>query len=315
MRPSLPAGTRFVVHIGRHKTGTSSLQRALNSQASELADGGYYYPKAGRDPNGVGRSTMIAHHRLATELATGQPGPIAEELRSEVSAVGEVIVISSEALQNLAGANLAALFPPDETVIVTYLREQVAYLLSAYAQRVQANDYYASIEQYVEAHLKQLNYIPGLDGLVATYGPERVIARAYDGAYLVGGSTVADFYAILGIDLRPPDGDGNPSINANTVLVKRLMSLCGTTLPEGLYNKLPALSDRLGGARSVALSAERQAEIRGLYVEANRELFDRFVGVPNGSFTMKDHSRDETLYTQDEVIALVEAAFDELNLR
>lgn len=310
----LPPNTRCVVHIGRHKTGTSSLQRALNCQGDQLAESGYRYANAGRDPDGIGRNTMIAHHRLAGELRSGELSFVAEQLKAEISEHEEITVVSSEALQNIAPEQLARLFAPEETLIVVYLREQVSYLLSAYAQRVQANAYCAPSEEYIETHLKQLNYVPGLDALAGTFGSDRVIARAYDPTYLTGGNTVSDFYTILGVAIEPPPGDGNPSINANTVFVKRLMNVCGIAEPDGLYNKLPELTAVLGGPRHVAIGSARQAEIRARYVDANLDLFNRYIGIPGGSFTTNDYAYEDTRYTQDDVIALIEAAFDALGV-
>lgn len=312
MSSTLPSGTRFVVHIGRHKTGTSSLQRALHAQTDQLAARDFYYVAAGRDPHKRGQPTMIAHHALASELKTGKPGPVTEALIAEARERPGVFIISSEALQNVSPADLALAFPPQETVVIAYLREQVSYLVSAFAQRVQATDYAAPFAEYVDAHLKQLDYVPHLETLVEEFGVDRVMARAYDATYLAGGNTIRDFYSILGIDLEPPPGDGNPSINENTILVKRLMNVCKTDQFGPTYNRLPKLTEPLGGERSVAISAERQAEIRTRFAAPNRELFARYFDLPDGAFTLNDYSRDETTYSADEVVALVKTAFEEL---
>lgn len=61
--PPSPIRTCFV-HIGTHKTGTTSLQVALNRHCTEL-DGQYYlYPR-------TGRPTMApdGHHNIAWEIA------------------------------------------------------------------------------------------------------------------------------------------------------------------------------------------------------------------------------------------------------
>lgn len=315
MSRTLPPATRYVVHIGRHKTGTSSLQRALHAQSDQLAERGIHYVAAGRDPNQLGEPTMIAHHALAKEFQSGELGPIVDALVAETRNRPGVFVISSEALQNIAPRELSRVFPVDETVVVTYLREQVSYLMSAYAQRVQASDYAAPFAAFIELHINQLDYVPRVEALVEEFGPERVVARPYDRSHLTGGNTVTDFYSMLGAGLAPPPGDGNPSINANTVLVKRLMNVLDLEQLDGLYPKLPGLSVGLGGSRHVAISAQRQREIRDRFAEPNRTLFATYFGDPTGSFTLNDYAREETTYTADDVVALVETAWVELGRR
>jgi hypothetical protein len=56
---------RLVIHAGFHKSGTTALQEAFDSQSEELRERGIIYPNIGRK----------AHHRIAwalTDLGLGK---------------------------------------------------------------------------------------------------------------------------------------------------------------------------------------------------------------------------------------------------
>ena len=57
---------RVILHIGRHKSGTSSIQHCLNRNVDLLSAAGILYPKHGRG----GR---VAHHDIAKALIELQP--------------------------------------------------------------------------------------------------------------------------------------------------------------------------------------------------------------------------------------------------
>ena len=53
---------KLIVHVGAPKTGTTTIQTALDLNALKLADGGWVYPKNGRS-----KAVPAAHHNLAYE--------------------------------------------------------------------------------------------------------------------------------------------------------------------------------------------------------------------------------------------------------
>lgn len=58
------AGKKLILHIGRPKTGTSSIQHFLAANAEALAAEGAVYPRAGRRAPDR-RGLRAAHHALA----------------------------------------------------------------------------------------------------------------------------------------------------------------------------------------------------------------------------------------------------------
>jgi hypothetical protein len=86
------------VHVGAHKTGTTSIQWFLQENRSGLLESGYFVPES--------EAKRGAHHALAEGLCGLEIGQhreplVARSLRALVETPAEAIVISSEALEGL----------------------------------------------------------------------------------------------------------------------------------------------------------------------------------------------------------------------
>jgi hypothetical protein len=86
------------IHVGPHKTGTTSIQGFLQENRAELLECGYFVPEA--------ESKRGAHHALAEKLAGLEIGEhreplVAKSIRALGETPAETIVISSEALEGI----------------------------------------------------------------------------------------------------------------------------------------------------------------------------------------------------------------------
>src|SRR5690349_17435208 len=86
------------IHVGPHKTGTTSIQWFLQENRAELLKGGYFVPES--------ETKRGAHHALAEGLAGLDVGRHREPLVARsITAIAETpahnIIISSEALEGL----------------------------------------------------------------------------------------------------------------------------------------------------------------------------------------------------------------------
>jgi hypothetical protein len=122
------------LHIGLHKTGTSSIQAFLKKNKPALHRLGYLYPKAGWTAGG--------HHNLAYELlgkkrfshTAGRLADLAPEIEREPNAI-----LSSEEFEFLELAEVRRLreaLGGREAKVIVYLRRQDALIASTYAQQV-----------------------------------------------------------------------------------------------------------------------------------------------------------------------------------
>jgi len=86
------------IHVGPHKTGTTSIQWFLQENRTELLKHGYFVPES--------ETKRGAHHALAEKLAGMEVGEhreplVAKSIRALGETPAETIVISSEALEGI----------------------------------------------------------------------------------------------------------------------------------------------------------------------------------------------------------------------
>ena len=118
----------LILHIGRHKTGTSSIQHFCHHNRAALERFGVVYPPP--------FDHAAAHHGLALALWQGRDiAPYLDVLRQAHPDTASVL-LSSEGFQRLDDAAARKLTTAFPTRVVVYLREQFSHAWSAYTQRV-----------------------------------------------------------------------------------------------------------------------------------------------------------------------------------
>jgi len=179
------------VHIGTHKTGTTSLQAMLGKNESLFRNAGAFIPKAGRI-----EKNSAAHHNVAWELGRDERfdrrlGTLETLLHEAAAADAANLCLSSEdfellhgdsaALQRLRDGLLSIGYTP---AIVLYLRPQVDYLESLYAEIIKVWD--VGFEEYVETVLSLgawrtslFDYYQLADSFANVFGRGNTIVRAY----------------------------------------------------------------------------------------------------------------------------------------
>lgn len=226
------------LHIGRHKTGTSAIQMFLKRNQSRLASVGYGYPS----PMRGGR----AHHDLANALnnrGSGPPGGVGSEAHAdEVRHFRELLsgegnwIVSSEMFQNVVPGNVIPLFPPDDTVVVVYIREQLEYMVSSYCQRIQAFPDNTPFLDY--ARRFPVNYEEFLSGWASAYGLERIKAKVYGQGRFRENDVRRNFMDVIGLSdagFKFPVRAANPTIGAELIEFKGLVN---RFVPRELHHKL-----------------------------------------------------------------------------
>ena len=237
----------LILHIGRHKTGTSSIQHFLHHNREELKRHGVSYPEP--------FDAVAAHHGLALALSEGRDiEPYLGILRS-LQPRDHTVLLSSEGFQRLSPAEanrLTAAFP---TTAVVYLREQFSYAWSAYVQRV----FGGTESRLFTDSIKSAKYYKFLSGWSEACGGNLSV-RVYDRKKLVEGDVVADFCQhALGLDknLFCPVQTVNESLGWRAVnFVRRLNEITAqesgipklkrqtTRALREVTDKFPALMER-----------------------------------------------------------------------
>lgn len=218
------------MHIGRHKSGTSSLQHFLVRNENILANLGYLYPKSMRTPK-------VAHHSLAEYFKNSYQRKCSDEewmvldkeyklLLKEIDGASKIL-LSSEAFQGIKPNIVESLFGPAVTIVV-YIREQFEYLISSYAQAVQNQKITLTIDEYEKRFF--YDYFSFLKSWKSAFPKSHILVRIYDRKELVDADVRADFISVLGLEKSRFAFDveeRNPSIGGILLEFKRRLNMVG----------------------------------------------------------------------------------------
>ncbi len=195
-----------VLHVGTHKTGTTSLQYFLQSNAEALERAGIAFSKTGW------YGVVPGNHNVAWDLLAGHFDNYVRQLKHELQELSaQSIVLSAEDLSLLHQRPLelarfiemirGAGFNPK---ILVYLRDQAGFAESMYAERIKHGSV-EQFEEYVERVIDSGTHEAGgstidfrydrmLDSFAEAVGRENVLARPYSRS----GDDLAIFHDFLG---------------------------------------------------------------------------------------------------------------------
>jgi len=145
---------RVILHIGRHKSGTSALQSYLFKNRQELYKQGILYPESGRIGHG------IAHHKFAyacdyKRYSTSKKSrDISQSILGEIRPQHHTLIISSEAFQIVENKRRIKKFLKNfktaDIEIICYFREFADYMMSSFRQATQNQTQYRIFEQFLQ---------------------------------------------------------------------------------------------------------------------------------------------------------------------
>jgi hypothetical protein len=300
------------LHIGRPKTGTTSLQIFFYKNRRALMDRGILYPSTGLWGS--------AHHSLAVSLLENCPGDIRnipkisrslaiKDLLSEIeNKHPQKVIISSEffslyTINNSDMERLRDFFLKFSVTIIVYLRDQTKYLISSFSQQVRnaALTKSLSFDEHKNEFLsrKSNDYLSWVDIWANFFERENVIVRPFEREQLAAGEVVADFLSLVAPEttngLIEPDQKANPSLSPHRIKLMNL--LAGLSLPANI--RLP-LSTFLQTAPS--FSAEGCASPAYLDRTEIKAIRSRFIKTNAGVARKYLHREGDSLFYNDEIL-------------
>ncbi|PVY21427.1 hypothetical protein C7413_1372 [Paraburkholderia silvatlantica] len=131
---------RCFLHIGTHKTGTSSIQRSLAQVPSLLSKAGFYFPNSGKWTPDSG------HHGFAVAASLSEYEALADSLIDEIALIPHHIILSSEEFTHMLWRNTQGfqrfvdriLTVADRVTVILYLRRQPDFIESNYLERLKS---------------------------------------------------------------------------------------------------------------------------------------------------------------------------------
>lgn len=285
------------LHIGRPKTGTTSIQKFLSYNRKSLASHRILYPSTGLQDD--------AHHLLAVSLLGNIPRHIqhlstpnhktifGNLLREITKARACKVIISSELFTLLTGkhenynrARLAYYLSEFRTKIVIYFRYQPDLLQSSYVQEVKNNRLLQreELSEFKTRFLKRKanNYRFSVSQWADCFGLKNILIRPFDKPQLQHGDVVSDFLYVSGcgdIPLRV-DGDhstGTRNVSPSAYRIDLLNEMSGFGLSKKKRSRLfhsvmdmPLLD--FESSRLCFLSPTEYSEIARNYESSNNQL-------------------------------------------
>ncbi len=180
--------TTAYIHIGTHKTGSTSIQYFLFENRNKLREQGFLYPLSG-----IPKKNLFGQHHLAAaflehlQLKTYNPNAGGwEEVISEANSVPDKNIIISSENFCLPRFDLEQIYKIKDYLsqytvkIVVYLRRQDNYLISQYRQYIGANKYSASFKQFISGQKWLIDYYQILKPWQQVFGTENIIVRVFE---------------------------------------------------------------------------------------------------------------------------------------
>lgn len=222
----LPPGTpRTVLHVGMHKTGSTSIQQLLRDEGALLASVGASFPAGFLIPSlhsdlpllvlRPGR-TWPARLRFPETDDPAWQRAAADHIRRAVAGAPQPVVVwSHEDLSYVRHddelSRLRELLGDAPVQVVVYHRRRADFLRS-YRDQLQATGFELSDDQSSFAYVQPDSWVADQDAVIETYrrgfGHEHVFVVDYDDALQRDGSVIPSFAELLGIapaDLPPLD--------------------------------------------------------------------------------------------------------------
>jgi hypothetical protein len=200
------------LHVGTHKTATTSIQHFLDSHPQELARSGYLYPRVGRP-----EEARAGHHNIAWEISGDRRFRAdygdGEALIREIADTDHNIIVSSEDFECSAhhaekfGKFIVAIQKLGIRMsVIVYLRNQIDYAESLYCTLLQFGfdqPFSLFCDRILEAGAIQWREwifpfrYDDFVAILARLGGVEIVARSYDRPTV--GSPVLDFISTIGI--------------------------------------------------------------------------------------------------------------------
>jgi hypothetical protein len=196
--------TRIFLHIGMHKTATTSLQAALNG----FSDGRTRYARLLRQNHSVDLITLFSgtperHPSFARFGAAGRKAvaprreTARDKLQAELNSDEPVLVLSGEAVVDLKASEVAAMRDhfhayTDDIRCLAYIREPVGFASSAFQQRVKGGQ-----KQF---DISAPRYRDRFEKFIHVFGADQVTLIPFDLPAFRNGCIITDFCDRVGID-------------------------------------------------------------------------------------------------------------------
>jgi hypothetical protein len=204
---------KLILHIGIHKTGSTSLQHFLFDNRSSLTAAGFYYPVEGAYYWHGQRSQSLLSHSILNKRPAylahvdfDMSQCISDIKRDVAASPSPQVIISSEHFSEASStkqfASILEVFSDlFKTInIVVYLRRQDLWLESNWSQLVKDGYINMTFEEFARKE-EPNNYYELVRSLADVFGKSNVIVRPFEREQFYRNDLIRDFMHVLGMDI------------------------------------------------------------------------------------------------------------------
>lgn len=267
---------KVILHIGTHKTGTSSIQTILAANRDALASRGIYYPEnrySNRNVNFIGRDLAAKRYDEPAQY-------IKNSLKKARVSGCDTLLLSGESFYAMMGMfyllqgfqvedywaqeeeavrALSGMLEGVEVKVCCYVRRQDLFLDSLYNQFVKQSPGYAGdLNTFIRLSGPVADYAAHLDLWARIFGKEAIFAASYDA---LKGDLFQDFASrALGFDdvsgFKSPPQRINERLPTDLLLFKRILNRIEMPRAEGYmaYRTVARMAQSETGSASKGLS-------------------------------------------------------------
>jgi hypothetical protein len=281
------------LHIGTHKTGSTSIQSALMESLQHLKGKDCVYLQL---PFELGSklmkadkldSSLVSRLREQLKLTLGQNGRVREQCKYILSFEG----FSGNPDKGFLNADVVSEMLREATEIfhvriIVYLRRQDDFLESMYTQRIHEGESF-SFADYLGGfnHPNALSYKFLVDSYAMRFGKENIIVRGYEMACQSDG-LVKNFYNAIGIDALPCE---KLSYNRNPSYSRAALEIARATNPKldaGQKKKLRTIlqssSAKNRGEPFKFFNSSERTRFLARFSETNEQVAKEYLRPDNG---------------------------------
>ena len=256
----------LLFHIGFHKTGSTSIQRFLYDNDTELRKYGWFYPDFSEmvKPRQIALNNGFYLRLPLFKKDRGKMWKIISENLKKYNVIISEEGFSDEDIQTILSE--AKKYHNNIKVIV-YLRRQDLYIGSFYNQAVKAAYVHGTVNEYMENFLYYSdNYLDRLEKIGRVIGDENIIVRVYEGRQFAGSrkDVLSDFMYTIADGIEPdwerfkmPKRE-NPALHGRYFEIKKLLNAVEDDQykrwPAGYVDPILQLSERYGKSYENALT-------------------------------------------------------------
>lgn len=268
---------KVYIHIGSHKTGTTSIQASLFDNRRELKRDGYH---------------IVCSESPKRMMDRGNSSGFIKKGKIKKFPTNKNVIISSEFLFNLnaeeikefiAGLNLNK----HEVKVIVYLRNQVDFYMAMKSQgaknpfigRVYGHNYSDSDFLVTDEIISYMDYLGKVEEWEKNVGINNVIVKIFDRTLFKNGCIVSDFCGVIGL----PSYVAKTKLKENESLSYDMTCFLHDNqriykLNSGVrFKLLPILLENaVEGTSKAYLDFKKAKYFSTLFEESNRVLSDRY---------------------------------------